>query len=150
MVHEDFNQISVNPAVGVTFGSILRNILRQDPDVILVGEIRDHETAEIARKEVVKVLKANKVPEGVCSIINGNYKVGEYMTTDIAQVRPEADLDEIQEKIIENKQLSEEVFKRVSILDCKFEKINLHTCITCFVFVLSKSYYQRHAEFCQG
>ncbi len=48
MVHEQFNQIAVQPAVGVTFDTILRNILRQDPDVIMVGEIRDRETAEAA------------------------------------------------------------------------------------------------------
>lgn len=45
MVHEEFNQIGVQPAVGVTFSSILRNILRQDPDVIMIGEIRDADTA---------------------------------------------------------------------------------------------------------
>lgn len=48
MVDEAFNQIGVQPAVGVTFGSILRNILRQDPDVIMIGEMRDLETAENA------------------------------------------------------------------------------------------------------
>ena len=48
MVHEDFNQIAVQPAVGITFGSILRNILRQDPDIIMIGEMRDLETAENA------------------------------------------------------------------------------------------------------
>jgi general secretion pathway protein E len=48
MVHQDFNQIAVQPQVGITFGSILRNILRQDPDIIMVGEIRDLETAENA------------------------------------------------------------------------------------------------------
>jgi general secretion pathway protein E len=48
MVHEQFNQIAVQPAVGVTFATILRSILRQDPDVIMVGEIRDKETAENA------------------------------------------------------------------------------------------------------
>lgn len=42
------NQIQVKPSIGLTFASGLRHILRQDPDVILVGEIRDHETAEIA------------------------------------------------------------------------------------------------------
>lgn len=45
MVHEEFNQIAVQPAIDVTFSSILRNILRQDPDIIMIGEIRDHETA---------------------------------------------------------------------------------------------------------
>ena len=48
MIHEEFNQISVQPAVDVTFGSVLRNIMRQDPDIIMVGEIRDLETAQAA------------------------------------------------------------------------------------------------------
>jgi len=42
------NQVQVNPKAGLTFASALRSILRQDPDVILVGEMRDHETVEIA------------------------------------------------------------------------------------------------------
>ena len=42
------NQVQVNQSVGLTFASGLRSILRQDPDVIMVGEIRDKETAEIA------------------------------------------------------------------------------------------------------
>ncbi|MBW1777007.1 MAG: type II/IV secretion system protein [Deltaproteobacteria bacterium] len=48
MVHESFNQIGVQPMAGVTFSSILRNILRQDPDIIMIGEMRDLETAENA------------------------------------------------------------------------------------------------------
>ncbi len=48
MVHEGFNQIAVQPAINITFGSILRNILRQDPDVIMIGEMRDLITAENA------------------------------------------------------------------------------------------------------
>lgn len=48
MVHEEFNQIAIQPAIDITFGSILRNVLRQDPDVIMVGEMRDRETAENA------------------------------------------------------------------------------------------------------
>ena len=45
MVHEEFNQISVQTQTDVTFPTILRNILRQDPDIIMIGEIRDLETA---------------------------------------------------------------------------------------------------------
>ncbi len=45
MVHEEFNQISVQPQVDVTFSNILRTILRQDPDIIMIGEIRDLPTA---------------------------------------------------------------------------------------------------------
>jgi type IV pilus assembly protein PilB len=47
---EGINQVHVNSAIGLTFGAALRSILRQDPDVILIGEIRDNETADIAIK----------------------------------------------------------------------------------------------------
>ena len=45
---EGVNQIQVNPNVGLTFAAGLRSILRQDPDIVMVGEIRDRETVEIA------------------------------------------------------------------------------------------------------
>ncbi len=48
MVHEEFNQIAVQPQIDVTFSTILRNILRQDPDIVMIGEIRDSETARYA------------------------------------------------------------------------------------------------------
>jgi general secretion pathway protein E len=48
MVHEEFNQTAVQNKIGVTFPSALRTILRQDPDIIMVGEIRDGETAQNA------------------------------------------------------------------------------------------------------
>ena len=48
MVVETFNQTAVNPRVGLTFATALRTLLRQDPDVIMVGEIRDTETAQNA------------------------------------------------------------------------------------------------------
>jgi len=48
MVFEDFNQVQVRPQIEVTFPSALRTVLRQDPDIIMVGEIRDGETADNA------------------------------------------------------------------------------------------------------
>ncbi|MBA3013695.1 MAG: GspE/PulE family protein [Proteobacteria bacterium] len=48
MIHEEFNQISVQSSADVTFSTILRNILRQDPDIIMIGEIRDLDTAHYA------------------------------------------------------------------------------------------------------
>jgi general secretion pathway protein E len=48
MVYQDFNQTEVQLKVGITFAAALRHILRQDPDVIMVGEIRDPETAQYA------------------------------------------------------------------------------------------------------
>jgi general secretion pathway protein E len=48
MVHDEFNQTAVQTKIGITFAHALRTILRQDPDIIMVGEIRDTETAENA------------------------------------------------------------------------------------------------------
>jgi general secretion pathway protein E len=48
MVHDQFNQVAIQPKIDVTFAAALRNILRQDPDIIMVGEIRDKETADNA------------------------------------------------------------------------------------------------------
>ncbi|MEM1205606.1 MAG: ATPase, T2SS/T4P/T4SS family, partial [Acidobacteriota bacterium] len=48
LVYEAFNQTAVNNKIGITFSSALRSILRQDPDIIMVGEIRDAETAQYA------------------------------------------------------------------------------------------------------
>jgi len=48
MVHDEFNQTAVQTKIGITFAAALRTILRQDPDIIMVGEIRDAETAENA------------------------------------------------------------------------------------------------------
>jgi general secretion pathway protein E len=48
MVHEPFNQIAVQESVGISFANALRSVLRQDPDIIMVGEIRDAETAQYA------------------------------------------------------------------------------------------------------
>jgi general secretion pathway protein E len=48
MVHEEFNQIAANPKTGTGFAEALRHVLRQDPDVIMVGEVRDAETASQA------------------------------------------------------------------------------------------------------
>jgi len=48
IVVDTFNQVAVQPKIGVGFADALRNVLRQDPDVIMIGEVRDKETAEIA------------------------------------------------------------------------------------------------------
>jgi general secretion pathway protein E len=46
MVHEKFNQIAIQPKIDLTFANALRTVLRQDPDVVMVGEIRDEDTAK--------------------------------------------------------------------------------------------------------
>jgi general secretion pathway protein E len=76
MVHENFNQISVQPAVGITFSTILRNILRQDPDIIMIGEMRDLETAENAVQAaltghlVLSTLHTNDAPSSITRLLD--------------------------------------------------------------------------------
>ncbi len=76
MIHEDFNQIAVQPVLGVTFGSILRNILRQDPDIIMIGEMRDLETAQNAIQAaltghlVLSTLHTNDAPSAVTRLLD--------------------------------------------------------------------------------
>ena len=70
------NQVNVNPKVGLTFAEALRAFLRQDPDIIMVGEIRDLETAEIAIKAaqtghlVLSTLHTNSAPETLTRLLN--------------------------------------------------------------------------------
>lgn len=76
MIHEQFNQIAVQPAIDVTFGSVLRNIMRQDPDIIMVGEIRDLETAQAAVQAaltghlVLSTLHTNDAPSTVFRLLD--------------------------------------------------------------------------------
>jgi general secretion pathway protein E len=76
MVYEDFNQIGVLPAIGVRFDTILRNILRQDPDVIMIGEMRDLETAKNAVQAaltghlVLSTLHTNDAPSAVTRLLD--------------------------------------------------------------------------------
>lgn len=76
MVVEEFNQVGVQPSIGVTFANILRTILRQDPDIIMVGEIRDRETAENAVQSaltghlVLSTLHTNDAPSSVIRLLD--------------------------------------------------------------------------------
>jgi type IV pilus assembly protein PilB len=73
---EGVNQVPVNPKRGLTFAGALRSILRQDPDVVLVGEIRDQETLEIAVKAaltghlVLSTLHTNDAPSTITRMID--------------------------------------------------------------------------------
>ncbi len=68
---EGINQVNINPKIGLNFAAVLRTFLRQDPDVIMIGEIRDLETAEIAIKAaqtghlVLSTLHTNDAPQTI-------------------------------------------------------------------------------------
>lgn len=73
---EGINQVQVNKDVGLSFASVLRSLLRQDPDSILVGEIRDYETAETAIQAaltghlVLSTLHTNDAPSTITRLMN--------------------------------------------------------------------------------
>ncbi|MFH1504579.1 MAG: GspE/PulE family protein [Candidatus Omnitrophota bacterium] len=72
------NQVSINPAIALTFASALRSILRQDPDIIMIGEIRDSSTADMAMKSaltghlVLSTLHTTTSPGSITRLINMN------------------------------------------------------------------------------
>jgi len=74
------NQVSVNTKAGLTFASGLRSILRQDPDIVMIGEIRDNETAEISTKAaitghlVLSTLHTNDAPSSIIRLIDMGVK----------------------------------------------------------------------------
>ncbi|MDT8397192.1 MAG: type IV-A pilus assembly ATPase PilB [Pseudomonadales bacterium] len=91
---EGVNQVAVNVRVGLDFATALRAFLRQDPDVVMVGEIRDLETAEIAIKAaqtghlVLSTLHTNSAPETLTRLRNMGipaYNVATSVTLIIAQ-----------------------------------------------------------------
>lgn len=88
------NQVSMNPKAGLTFSSTLRSFLRQDPDIIMVGEIRDFETAEIAVKAaqtghlVLSTLHTNSAAETLTRLMNmgiPSYNIASSVSLIIAQ-----------------------------------------------------------------
>ena len=88
------NQVQVNDKAGLTFGSALRSILRQDPDIIMIGEIRDQETAEIAVKAsitghlVVSTLHTNSSANTITRLADmgvENYLIADSVVGVIAQ-----------------------------------------------------------------
>lgn len=87
-------QIQVRPQIGLTFANGLRSIVRQDPDIIMVGEIRDHETAEIAIQAaltghlVFSTLHTNDAPGAVTRLLDMGvepYLVASSLTGAVAQ-----------------------------------------------------------------
>jgi type II secretory ATPase GspE/PulE/Tfp pilus assembly ATPase PilB-like protein len=91
---DGINQIHVNPQIGLTFASGLRHIVRQDPDVIMVGEIRDRETADIAIRAaltghlVFSTLHTNDAPSAITRLADmgvENYLITSSLVAVLAQ-----------------------------------------------------------------
>ena len=91
---EGVNQVQVNPKINLTFASTLRAILRQDPNIIMVGEIRDLETAEIATRaaltghRVLSTLHTNDAPRAITRLLDmgvENYLITSSLLAVVAQ-----------------------------------------------------------------
>jgi general secretion pathway protein E len=91
---DGINQIHVNPQIGLTFASGLRHIVRQDPDVIMVGEIRDRETADVAIRAaltghlVFSTLHTNDAPSAITRLTDmgvENYLITSSLVAVLAQ-----------------------------------------------------------------
>ncbi|MEO8662556.1 MAG: type II secretion system ATPase GspE [Bryobacteraceae bacterium] len=91
---DGINQIHVNPQIGLTFASGLRHIVRQDPDVIMVGEIRDRETADVAIRAaltghfVYSTLHTNDAPSAITRLTDmgvENYLITSSVVAVLAQ-----------------------------------------------------------------
>jgi general secretion pathway protein E len=91
---DGINQIHVNPQIGLTFAAGLRHIVRQDPDVIMVGEIRDRETADIAIRAaltghfVYSTLHTNDAPSAITRLTDmgvENYLISSSLVAVMAQ-----------------------------------------------------------------
>ncbi|MGH9460430.1 MAG: GspE/PulE family protein [Vicinamibacteria bacterium] len=76
LIHDDFNQVQIKPQIGITFANAIRTVLRQDPDVIMVGEIRDNETADMAVQAaltghlVFSTLHTNDAPSAITRLLD--------------------------------------------------------------------------------
>ncbi len=134
------NQVQVNEKAGLTFASALRSILRQDPDIIMIGEIRDQETAEIAVKAsitghlVVSTLHTNSSASTITRLADmgvENYMIADSVVGVIAQrlVRRLCP-DCCSEKIADEIDL-EVLGKKDATGPVKIRQANRRDCLTC-------------------
>ena len=121
------NQVNVNPKVGLTFASSLKAFLRQDPDVIMVGEIRDLETAEIAIKAaqtghlVLSTLHTNDAPRTLTRLVDMGvkpYAIATSVSLIIAQRLARRLCDNCKEA----QEIPKEALKKEGFTDAEIEK----------------------------
>ncbi|WP_114324778.1 type IV-A pilus assembly ATPase PilB [Candidatus Colwellia aromaticivorans] len=136
---EGINQVQINNRAGLTFPSALRSFLRQDPDIVMVGEIRDLETAEIAIKAaqtghlVLSTLHTNSAAETLTRLLNmgvPSYNVASSVTIIIAQrLARRLCLQCKAEEILSEEQLAEQGFPSDKLSEIKlFKPVGCEQC----------------------
>ena len=131
------NQVNINPKAGLTFSGALRSFLRQDPDIIMVGEIRDLETAEIAVKAaqtghlVLSTLHTNSASETLNRLVNmgiPTFNIASSVTIIIAQ--------RLARKLCDNCKTVRDDFTNTGLIELGFKEsditdINLYKAVGC-------------------
>ncbi len=128
---EGINQVQMHEGIGLTFASALRSFLRQDPDVILVGEIRDFETAEIAIKAaltghmVLSTLHTNDAPSTINRLLNMGiepFLVSSSINLIVAQRLARKICNKCKEPV----EISENMLKKLGVTPKKYEGITFY------------------------
>lgn len=128
---EGINQVQMHESIGLTFASALRSFLRQDPDVILVGEIRDFETAEIGIKAaltghiVLSTLHTNDAPSTVNRLLNMGiepFLVSSSINLILAQRLARKICDECKEPV----EISENMLKKLGVTPEQYEGVTFY------------------------
>jgi general secretion pathway protein E len=139
LVYDDFNQVQIKTEIDVTFANTIRTVLRQDPDIIMVGEIRDTETAEMAIQAaltghlVFSTLHTNDAPSAITRLLDLECPPF-LITSTLLGVLAQRLVRSICLKCVEDYRPSEE---DAMALNAPFEKIQGHTfrrgkgCIHC-------------------
>jgi type IV pilus assembly protein PilB len=121
------NQVHINPKTGLTFSSVLRSLLRQDPDIIMLGEIRDLETAEIAIKAaqtghlVLSTLHTNSATETLNRLVSmglPTFNIANSVTLIIAQ--------RLARKLCEHCKIIRDDFTQSGLLELGFTDIDVN------------------------
>ncbi|WP_133127337.1 type IV-A pilus assembly ATPase PilB [Legionella nagasakiensis] len=122
------NQVNINPKAGLTFSGALRAFLRQDPDIIMVGEIRDLETAEIAIKAaqtghlVLSTLHTNSAAETLTRLVNmgiPSFNIASSVSLIIAQ--------RLVRRLCEHCKVIRDDFTIASLVELGFSEAEAHT-----------------------
>jgi type IV pilus assembly protein PilB len=133
------NQVQVKPEIDLDFAACLRSILRQDPDIVLIGEIRDKETVEIAIKAsltghlVLSTFHTNDAPSAVTRLINMDiepYLLSSSLNLIIAQRLVRKICDKCKEPV----KLNDEVLRRLKVDPNRLKDATIchgHGCKTC-------------------
>jgi len=125
------NQVQVNERIGLTFANVLRAFLRQDPDIILVGEIRDSETAEIAIRAsltghlVFSTVHANDAPTTVTRLVDMGiepFLVGSSLLLVVAQRL----IRKLCPKCKEKADIPKDVLLRIGVIDDPSEEVVIY------------------------